>query len=90
MCLDKDPRVNVCRYCGKRYPEELKRQTSLHHLIYDDDDPLAYTVEVCGTCHRYAHSKWSYKTLEERTVDWLRKEAPNYLEAYLKRRASSQ
>jgi hypothetical protein len=27
----------------------------MHHEIYDDNDPLANTIELCPKCHRRAH-----------------------------------
>jgi len=55
IILDKNPRTNICSMCGKKYPEDLKTQTSIHHLYYDKDDPLKGTVEVCQSCHLGLH-----------------------------------
>ena len=49
-------RDNVCSDCGKRYPEELKQQTRLHHEKYDAENPLAHTIELCHSCHRKLHA----------------------------------
>ena len=53
--LDKNPRTNICSKCGKKYPEELIKQTHLHHIKYDKDNPLAYTIELCTSCHAKIH-----------------------------------
>ena len=54
---DKNPRSNICSECGKSYPKDLIRQTNLHHIIYDENDPLAFTVELCVSCHVKLHWK---------------------------------
>jgi len=43
--LDKNPRTGVCSLCG------IKTKTSMHHLIYDETNPLKYTIEICNSCH---------------------------------------
>lgn len=53
----ENPRKNICSICGRRYPEELKRQTTMHHDEYDEDNPTADTREMCNSCH----SKWHYE-----------------------------
>ena len=43
--LDSNPRRGVCSHCrhvGK---------TDIHHFKYDATDPLAYTIELCKSCH---------------------------------------
>lgn len=52
----ENPRTNICHECGKTHPEHLKKQTALHHIIYLDEDPLAWTVELCGSCHMKLHA----------------------------------
>jgi hypothetical protein len=49
------PRKNVCELCGKKYPEELKSQTHIHHEEYDPDNPLIHTKELCRSCHAKVH-----------------------------------
>jgi len=53
--FDENPRSNVCSKCGKKYPEDLKQQTHIHHIKYDSKNPLAHTIELCGSCHGIAH-----------------------------------
>lgn len=55
ITADENPRTNICHECGKSYPDELKRQTSIHHLAYAPDNPLAWTVELCTPCHITLH-----------------------------------
>lgn len=45
ILLDRNPRTGICSKCG------VKRVTNLHHLLYDELDPLAYTIELCQSCH---------------------------------------
>lgn len=51
----ENPRTNTCSKCGKSYPEQLSRQTSLHHTKYDPNNPLENTIEVCTACHLTLH-----------------------------------
>ena len=48
-------RTNVCTKCGRKYPEELTQQTCMHHEIYDHQNPLAHTIELCKPCHNRLH-----------------------------------
>ena len=43
--LPEDPRKEVCSNCGRQ------RRTDMHHDEYDESDPLAYTRELCRSCH---------------------------------------
>ena len=51
IALKENPRKNICEECGRKYPDELSYQTSVHHVIYDPADPLAHTKELCNSCH---------------------------------------
>jgi len=50
-----NPRINVCSNCSKRYPEDLKSQTVIHHTHYNSLDPLEDTIELCKRCHGKLH-----------------------------------
>lgn len=47
--LKENPRTGICYFCNKQ-----NCITHIHHLEYDDKDPLKYTIELCRSCH----SKW--------------------------------
>lgn len=73
ITLDKSPRQNICSSCGKKYPEELKNQTCIHHDKYDDEDVLLYTRELCGSCHnklRKGTHRVPLKVQKERWRAW--------------------
>jgi DNA-directed RNA polymerase subunit RPC12/RpoP len=55
IVLKKNPRTNVCSKCGRRYPEELPKQTAIHHDHYDPENPTANTRELCNSCHSKLH-----------------------------------
>ncbi len=57
ILLKENPRTNVCTKCGRKYPEDLKQQTSMHHEKYDLEDPLAHTTELCVFCHNKERGK---------------------------------
>lgn len=46
ITLDFEPRKGICSNCGKK-----DAHTHLHHTKYDENDPLANTVELCASCH---------------------------------------
>lgn len=50
--LDFEPRKGICSDCGK-----IDCHTHLHHEKYDEDNPLAFTVEVCQKCHSNRHRR---------------------------------
>ncbi len=55
--LKENPRTNICTECRRSYPDELKRQTDMHHEIYGLGNPLAYTRELCASCHTTLHNR---------------------------------
>jgi hypothetical protein len=63
--LKTNPRKNICSLCGKKYPAELKQQTRLHHLLYDDLNPLANTIELCNPCHLKLHNQMKKEKLQK-------------------------
>ncbi len=52
--LQENPRTGICVHCGKT-EEVQRRQHSIHHIIYDDSNPLDHTLELCNRCHRTLH-----------------------------------
>lgn len=51
IVYDQDIRIGECLLCKRNGKAQYKPRTYLHHLFYDETDPLAYTIEVCGKCH---------------------------------------
>ncbi len=51
MVFDQDIRTGICYFCNKEGRPKRSTRTFLHHLKYDDSDPLAWTLELCGSCH---------------------------------------
>lgn len=47
--LPINPRIGICSTCGKN------GKTVLHHTSYDEERPLAYTIELCRACHSKLH-----------------------------------
>jgi len=52
IILDFEPRIGICSKCGKN-----DERTALHHMSYDDEDPLKNTIEVCVGCHNKIHKR---------------------------------
>jgi len=53
--LPECPRTGTCFDCGRSVSEGEIKRTNLHHLEYDDNNPLDNTVELCVGCHRKRH-----------------------------------
>ena len=51
MVFDKDIRKGDCHFCKKSTQKKEIPKTILHHLKYDNSNPLAWTVEICPSCH---------------------------------------
>ena len=51
MVFNQDIRTGVCHFCKRSDKKREIAWTGLHHLLYADNDPLAWTVEVCASCH---------------------------------------
>jgi len=49
--FDQEVRTGVCYFCKKDGRPQRSGPRYLHHLKYDNSDPLAWTIEVCGKCH---------------------------------------
>lgn len=52
---EENPRTGVCSDCGKSVSKGEIKRTNLHHIKYDDDNPLGYTIELCVSCHGARH-----------------------------------
>jgi hypothetical protein len=63
VLLDKPPRKGVCSLCGIKVGQfhpvtgHYCKQTQMHHLQYDPENPLAHTIEVCVPCHKQEHRR---------------------------------
>ena len=49
--FDQEIRTGECVVCKKDGRMQKSGKTYLHHLKYDHDDKLAWTIEICGSCH---------------------------------------
>ena len=64
VVFDQDIRTGVCYFCKKEGRAQKSRTTYLHHVIYDNSDPLAWTIEVCSSCH------YKTDTKNKKIIDW--------------------
>ena len=53
--LGHDLRTGVCSKCGRSVKNGEIKQTNLHHLKYDYDNPVENTIELCNSCHKKEH-----------------------------------
>ncbi len=51
LFFDQELRTGICYFCKMEGRAQKSRRTSLHHVKYDNYDPLAWTIEVCNSCH---------------------------------------
>ena len=49
--LAKNPRTGICSNCG------MKGLTNIHHLEYNESEPLSHTRELCIKCHIKQHPR---------------------------------
>jgi len=49
--FDQEVRTGICYFCKREGRAQKSRTTYLHHVKYDHQDYLAWTVEVCSSCH---------------------------------------
>jgi len=49
--FDQEVRTGVCFFCQRDGRVQKSKKTYLHHVKYDHSDPLAWTIEVCSSCH---------------------------------------
>jgi len=66
ILLKHTAKRGICSICNKGIGDEYInkekkrakiRRTSMHHVEYIDDNPLAYTIELCNSCHTKEHWK---------------------------------
>lgn len=50
VCIRYIPRIGVCNWCRAVAGIDCYR-TALHHIKYDESDPIKYTIEICDSCH---------------------------------------
>ena len=48
---DQDIKTGICYFCKKEGRAQKSKVTNLHHVKYDHRDYLAWTIEVCKSCH---------------------------------------
>lgn len=53
----KNPRIGICSKCKRTVESGEIKVTNMHHIKYDESNPLAYTVELCVRCHRGVHKE---------------------------------
>jgi hypothetical protein len=67
--INFNPRKGICSKCGKKIGDHytncfgedaILKRTGMHHLIYDESNPAANTIELCNPCHVREHKKHSF------------------------------
>ena len=68
-------RIGVCNWCRAVTPFDCAK-TELHHEQYDDNNPLAHTIEICPRCHiktKNFDTEKNRAALEYRRKHWNKK-----------------
>ncbi|MDH3490290.1 MAG: hypothetical protein OEL56_07555 [Nitrosopumilus sp.] len=68
--FDQEIRTGICYLCKRDGREQKSTKTELHHLKYDQSDKLAWTIEVCGSCHWQIDPK-KRKAIEKKTGRYI-------------------
>jgi len=55
--FDQEIRTGVCYLCKRDGRLQKSKRTELHHLRYVQSDKLAWTIEVCSSCHWHIDPK---------------------------------
>lgn len=55
ILLKEKPRTGYCEQCSNNIFDKSCKRTSIHHVKYDEYDPLKYTIELCNSCHQTLH-----------------------------------
>ena len=66
----KDIKTGECFFCKKAGRTQMSQKTELHHLKYDNSDPLAWTLEICNWCHGQVDVKRQMKIEQSRQRKW--------------------
>ena len=64
--FDQEVRTGICYLCKREGRAQKKKTTVLHHLKYEHSDPLAWTLEVCTSCH-WQIDEYNRKVIERST-----------------------
>ena len=51
LFFDHEIKTGICIFCKKERRSQRSKSTALHHVKYNNDDPLEWTIEVCINCH---------------------------------------
>ena len=51
LFFDHEIKTGICYFCKRDARAQRSRSTVLHHVKYNNDDPLDWTIEVCTKCH---------------------------------------
>jgi len=55
--LKENPRTGICSNCNKSVNNGEIKKTHMHHEKYDENNPLAHTIELCAGCHSKTHAR---------------------------------
>ncbi len=51
LFYDHEIKTGVCYFCDREGRAQGSKSTALHHVKYNNDNPLEWTIEVCIKCH---------------------------------------
>ena len=71
--FDQVVRTDEYYFCKKEDRKQRSEKTLLHHLKYDDSHLLAWTLEICTSCH-YRVDKNAKKIIDRQYANKRKKE----------------
>jgi hypothetical protein len=51
----KQHKLGICKICRRTIESGIIKRTNMHHILYDSNDPLKHTIEVCIRDHVKIH-----------------------------------
>ena len=83
IVYDQNIRTGYCYFC-KKYgrTQNYYKRTYLHHLDYDDSDPIKWTLELCSGCHYRCDPK---NRMQVSRSYWKKDDARWFVEKEMKR-----
>ncbi len=83
--FDQEVRTGECFFCKREGRAQKSKITDLHHAKYDHSDPLAWTIEVCKSCH-WQIDENNRKVIARKTGKEIKRRYGNYDSPYYENR----
>ena len=79
--FDQEIRTGVCFFCNRENRKQRSEITNLAHVNYDHSDPLAWTIEVCKSCH-WQIDPYNREVIARKTGKEIKRRYGKYAQPY--------